>query len=105
MRLGQRAPLLRPYSEGFSPGMTEHAGRPRGSTPDGSQTVAPRAVISTVVAQVAGVLPPGTRGLLVVTAGADIGRVITIPDAGFVSFGRSEDCTVQFDDVALSRVH
>ena len=45
------------------------------------------------------------RGVLTVTAGVDAGRVIALKTAGATTLGRSDECTVGFDDASLSRVH
>lgn len=44
------------------------------------------------------------RGLLTVTGGDEVGRVIPIGDDP-VSLGRADECTVRFEDASLSRVH
>jgi sigma-B regulation protein RsbU (phosphoserine phosphatase) len=46
-----------------------------------------------------------TRGILTVTSGDEVGRVIAVPHAEIVTLGRSEECTERFLDSGLSRVH
>ena len=60
--------------------------------------------MKTVVAQ-APVRSERSRGVLTVTAGGDVGRVISIPAGEVTTLGRVEEATVRFDDVSLSRVH
>jgi diguanylate cyclase (GGDEF)-like protein len=64
----------------------------------------PPGVIKTIVAKAA---PPTerNRGVLTVTAGSEVGRVVSIPGGQMVTLGRSDEATVRFDDVSLSRVH
>lgn len=45
------------------------------------------------------------RGVLIVSAGTDAGRVLTIPAGELVTLGRAPDCTFPFDDASLSRKH
>jgi diguanylate cyclase (GGDEF)-like protein len=44
------------------------------------------------------------RGVLTIIAGPQAGRVVPIPDEG-LKLGRSDECTLVFDDSSLSRVH
>ncbi len=46
-----------------------------------------------------------TRGILTVTAGADAGRVLSLPAGELVTLGRAQECTFPFDDPSLSREH
>ncbi len=48
--------------------------------------------------------PQPTHGVLTITTGEDAGRVISVTTEG-VTLGRSEECTVSFADMSLSRVH
>ena len=45
------------------------------------------------------------RGVLIVTAGADLGRVISLPEDKILAVGRADNCCVRFDHPGLSRVH
>jgi two-component system, cell cycle response regulator len=45
------------------------------------------------------------RGVLTVTSGGDLGRVYSIQAGAVVTLGRSDECTIRFDDTSLSRVH
>jgi diguanylate cyclase (GGDEF)-like protein len=46
-----------------------------------------------------------SRPVLTVTAGPDTGRVLTLPPATTVTFGRAETCNYSWPDGSLSRVH
>jgi len=55
---------------------------------------------------VAPVMPADrNRGVLTMTAGPDIGRVISLAPGESPTFGRSEECAQVFNDGGLSRVH
>jgi diguanylate cyclase (GGDEF)-like protein len=45
------------------------------------------------------------RGVLTMTAGPDVGRVVSLPPGEQRTFGRSEECTEVFNDGGLSRSH
>lgn len=45
------------------------------------------------------------RGVLTVTSGAEAGRLIPVARGDMITFGRSPDCTVCFEDSSLSREH
>ena len=45
------------------------------------------------------------RGLLTVTTGVEVGRVIPVELGSPLTFGRSEECNVRIPDAGLSRVH
>lgn len=75
---------------------------PRG--PEAQSVGLGRVAQKTMVAQV----PIGSRrnrGVFTVTSGTDVGKVISIPDSGLSTLGRSDECTLRFDDTGLSRVH
>jgi len=44
-------------------------------------------------------------GVLIVSTGAEAGRVIAISDSELVTIGRSRDCTIRLRDESLSRTH
>lgn len=46
-----------------------------------------------------------SKPVLTVTSGPDTGRVLTIPPATTVTFGRAETCNYSWPDGSLSRVH
>lgn len=45
------------------------------------------------------------RGVLTVTSGPDAGKIIPVARGAMITFGRSPDCAVCFDDASLSREH
>ena len=45
------------------------------------------------------------RGILTMTAGPDVGRVISLAPGAPATFGRSDECTHVFNDGGLSRSH
>jgi diguanylate cyclase (GGDEF)-like protein len=45
------------------------------------------------------------RGILTVASGPDAGKIIPVVPGEVVTLGRSEECTMRFDDASLSRVH
>src|SRR5262245_241357 len=45
------------------------------------------------------------RGMLTITTGAEVGRVIPVEPGHAVTFGRADDCTVRISDASLSRLH
>jgi diguanylate cyclase (GGDEF)-like protein len=45
------------------------------------------------------------RGVLTMTAGPDVGRVISLAPGENPTFGRADECTQVFNDVGLSRSH
>jgi diguanylate cyclase (GGDEF)-like protein len=53
------------------------------------------------------VRPPATRsrGILTVTSGPDVGRVISLPGDRAATLGRSDECTFRFDDASVSGKH
>ena len=59
----------------------------------------------TIMSNVTG-RPPATRtrGILTVIAGADVGRVISLP-GGAATIGRNDDSTIRFDDGSVSGKH
>ncbi len=46
-----------------------------------------------------------TRGVLTLLSGNEVGRVVSVVGGPGVKLGRTEECTVRFDDTSLSRVH
>jgi len=51
--------------------------------------------------------PPSSnkRGVLIVTTGGHVGRVIPFGHSECLTFGRSTDCRIQFNDLSVSRLH
>jgi two-component system cell cycle response regulator len=45
------------------------------------------------------------RGVLTVTSGPEAGRLIPVARGAMITFGRSPDCTISFDEASLSREH
>ena len=81
------------------------AGEP-GSKPDSSPLwgLSPAGAIKTVVAQ-APIRSQRTRGVLTITGGGEIGKVLSLPSLPVITLGRAEECNLRFDDASLSRVH
>ena len=52
-------------------------------------------------------MAPGarSRGILTVTRGADVGRVVSLNTQGVTVLGRGESCTARFDDGSVSGEH
>ena len=61
--------------------------------------------MKTVVAQPPQPTASKTVGVLTVGSGPEAGRIVRVVSGEIVTLGRSDDCTVRFDDTSLSRVH
>lgn len=49
--------------------------------------------------------PSRTKGILTIVSGAEAGRIVPVKQGDVVTLGRSEECTMRFEDTSLSRVH
>lgn len=76
--------------------MTKDKDAPRKSVDPGS--------MKTVVAQPVD-KQVRTKGILTVASGAEAGKIIPVTPGEMVTLGRSEECTMRFDDASLSRIH
>lgn len=75
------------------------------SNPHGksSREVDPGAM-KTVVAQPQA-QPSRTKGILTIVSGPEAGKIVPVTQGDVVTLGRSEECTMRFEDTSLSRVH
>jgi diguanylate cyclase (GGDEF)-like protein len=68
-----------------------------------SREVDPGAM-KTVVAQPQA-QPSRTKGILTIVSGSEAGKIVPVTPGDVVTLGRSEECTMRFEDTSLSRVH
>jgi two-component system, cell cycle response regulator len=72
---------------------------PRPGVPNAMEDGSARTIVTSMPAPA-----PRSRAVLVITSGAELGRVISVKE-GSLTLGRSEECDARIDDQSLSRVH